>query len=172
MSTTAKERLRLALKEHGVSQRAAERTAGLHNGHLSVILGRNGNMTVETAEKLALALDVSAAWLLTGQGDMHEAPASTAKPLPAQPFAPMPLDAALDAAFDQLRHKVSDAITVRQILSMGLALTRPAEAHALAGAMLDAAAWLREHGAQVTREALLEALALRVVELRATRAAG
>ena len=172
MSTTAKERLRLALKERGVSQRAAERAAGLHNGHLSVILGRNGNITVETAEKLASALDVSAAWLLTGQGEMHGAAASTAKPLPAATFAPLPLDEALDAAFDQKRHRVSDALTVRQILTQGLALTRPAEAHAPAGALLDAAAWLREQQAPATREALLEALALRVVELRATRAAG
>lgn len=160
------DRLRAAIKASKLSQRAVERAAGLHTGHLSVILGRAGSISVDTAEKLAPVLGVTAAWLLTG-----EAPQPAPKSLPPAPFAPIPLDAAIDAAFDAKRHRVSDALAVRQVLASGLTLTRPAEAEPLARAFLDAAAWLREQGARVTRDALLEALAARVVELAAPRAA-
>lgn len=153
-------RIRSALAASGKSQRAAERAAGLAHGHLSVILGRGG-LTVDTARKLGGALAVSPSWLLTGEGEMRP----TAKPLPQPPLAPVPLAAALDVAFDPQRHKISDALAVRELLAGGLTLSRPGEIEGLAGALLDAAARLRQEGAQVSRDALLEALALRVVEL-------
>ena len=164
---TLNDRIKSALKKSGKSQRAVERDAGLANGHLSVILGRGG-LTVETAKKLSEALGVSPAWLLTGEG---EAEPPAAKALPPRSLSPISLESSLDRAFDATRHKVSDALAVRNLLASGLTLASPTDADQLARALLDAAAWLRGKGAQVSRDALLEALALRIVELEA-RAAG
>lgn len=87
-------------------------------------------------------------------------------------MVPTPLASSLDRAFDSKRHKVSDALAVQRLLASGLTLTQPGEADGIARALLDAAAELRERGAEVSKDALLEAMALRLCALESLRDAG
>jgi transcriptional regulator with XRE-family HTH domain len=64
------DRLRFAINERGLSVYAAGEKAGLKRGHLDNILKRGGSMTTDKLERLVRALNVSADWLLTGEGIM------------------------------------------------------------------------------------------------------
>lgn len=166
------DRITKILTEKGLSQRDVERAAGMKKGHLSVILERGGGMHKDTAPRVAEALGVSLGWLLTGEG---EAPAAVdarrAKPLSAA-LSPLPLDRVIDDVFDGRAHKPSDAAAVRALLVGGFTLTSPRDAGALIRTLLDAAAKLRLAGVtKITPSTLLEAVALRVVELEAPAAA-
>lgn len=166
MATFA-DRLALALEHRQWSQNRLEAEAGLGKGRVNKLLKSKGARTdPEVLDLLARTLHISSEWLSSGRGSMEES-APPAKALPRPTMVPMPLAAALDDAFDQQRHRVSDAMAVRDLLADGLVLTSPAETKGLAKALLDAAALLRGRQATVTKDALFEAMALRVAELEA-----
>lgn len=62
-------RVRFARQKRGVGSRELDRMAGLKEGHTAVIEGRDGDLEGDTAARLARALNVSLAWLLSGEGD-------------------------------------------------------------------------------------------------------
>lgn len=170
MTATFATRLGLALKARGWSQNRLETEAGLGRGRINKLLKSKGARTdPEVLGLLARTLGISAEWLATGHGEMEDpAPGlPPAKALPRQRLAPLPLDRVLDQVFDQQRHRISDALAVRGLLTSGLLMTSPEEAPGLARALLDASAALRERGIEVTREALFEAMALRLAQLEA-----
>lgn len=66
---TLAERLSAARARTGLSAKALDREAGLTEGHTTLIeSGRRPNIEAGTAAKLALALDISIDWLVTGKG--------------------------------------------------------------------------------------------------------
>lgn len=156
-----------AMAEKGLNQRDVEKAAGLKKGHLSVILERQGGMRPDTGAKVATALGVSLAWLLTGEGALSDKAPAKPRPKPlGSPMAPLPFAQLIDRVFDGHRHKPSDAAAVTAFFGGGLTQGSPRDAEALVRALLDAAAYLRAAGAErITSQALMEALALRVVEL-------
>lgn len=165
MTATFATRLALALEARGWSQNKLETEAGLGRGRINKLLKSKGARTdPEVLDLLARTLGVSPGWLATGRGEMEET-APPAKTLPRPAVLPMPMVAALDEAYDPQRHRVSDAVAVRDLLSSGLLLTTPGEAKGLARALLDAAAILRERQIEVTKDSVFEAMALRVAEL-------
>lgn len=164
MATFA-DRLAQALEHRHWSQNRLENEAGLGKGRVNKLLKSKGARTdPEVLTLLAHTLGISPEWLASGRGEMEES-APPAKALPRATMIPMPLAAALDEVFEPKRHRVSDAMAVRDLLSSGLTLTTPTEAKGLAKALLDAAALLRNRRAEVTKDALFEAMALRVAEL-------
>jgi hypothetical protein len=162
-----RQRLEEAIRKTGLSKYAIEKTAGLDRGHLSTIL-RRGSMGKASAARLAPVLGVAEGWLLAD--DTHREP--DAPPSERTTREPARLDGALEAAFDATRHKLGDALAVQELLRAGLTLSQPDRAEALARALLDAAATLRRGGYPISKDAVLEALALRVSSLESMRAAG
>jgi hypothetical protein len=160
-------RLEEAIRKTGLTKYAIEKAAGLDRGYLSTIL-RRGSMGKAAAASLAPVLGVAEGWLLAD--DTHRDPEPPASD--RAPREPARLDGALEAAFDAKRHKLGDALAVQELLRTGLTLSHPEQAEALARALLDGAAHLRRGGYPVTKDALLEALALRVSSLESMRAAG
>lgn len=160
------ERLRLAIKASGLSQRKIEAKAGLRTGHLSNLLSRpSERVTSETSRKLAAALGVDFTWLSTGDGEMAPDPSSSPAPVPSNH-----LDDTLDAVFDGVRHKPSDAQAVRQMLKTGALLSVPgAPVGELVRAWLDAAARVRLRGERASAESILADLTSRVIELERRR---
>ena len=75
-------RLASALEARGLSQGALERAAKLPNAYVTKLLrGERPNIGFQTLASIADALDVSYAWLATGEGAMNrgELPASPVK---------------------------------------------------------------------------------------------
>ena len=63
------QRLQQTIDESGLTVHAVGKLAGMTQGHLAHILsGRRQTITAETLLGLSRALDVSADWLLTGEG--------------------------------------------------------------------------------------------------------
>jgi len=58
------ERLREVREKRGVSQERLAEVAGLHRTYVSLIERGERNVTIETIEKLAIALDVEIAQLM------------------------------------------------------------------------------------------------------------
>lgn len=168
MATFA-DRLKLALEKRGWSQNRLEAEANLGRGRVNKLLKSKGARTdPEVLGLLAGTLGISYEWLASGRGEMEAGAPPVLPPpraLPSQPLAPISMGTALDGAFDSTRHKISDALAVRDLLAGGLTLSRPLEVHGLARALLDAAASLREQGVSMSKDALLETLALRIVQL-------
>lgn len=162
-----RQRLEDAIRKTGLTKYAIEKAAGLDRGHLSTIL-RRGSMGKASAARLAPVLGVAEGWLLADDTQREpDPPASDRAPREAAR-----LDGALEGAFDATRHKLSDALAVQELLRTGLTLSQPDRADALARALLDAAAYLRRGGYPISKDAVLEALALRVSSLESMRAAG
>lgn len=68
------ERLKLAREIVGISQNELEKRGGLSVGYVSRLekgeRGTRGGITEGTLQKLAVALGIRAAWLLSGDGEM------------------------------------------------------------------------------------------------------
>ena len=82
------ERIRLALREHGWSQRELSRRAGFKTeSQLGNVLRRldkdEAAVEIGTINRIAAALGVSVSWLLTGEGD--PGPIASADPLTPDP---------------------------------------------------------------------------------------
>ena len=68
-SESACSRVRQAREKKGIGSRELDRLAGLKEGHVAVIEGRDGALESETALKIAKALGVSLEWLISGNED-------------------------------------------------------------------------------------------------------
>lgn len=70
-------RVRQAREKKGIGSRELDRLAGLKEGHVAVIEGRDGALESATALKIAKALDVSLEWLISGESDHNGFDAGT-----------------------------------------------------------------------------------------------
>lgn len=62
-------RVKRAREARGLTRGALDRAAGLAGGHAARIEdGTRSNVTLETAERVALALKVRLGWLVAGEG--------------------------------------------------------------------------------------------------------
>ena len=127
------ERLELFLKKRGLSKLEAGRLALIAPSYMSDMTTGRLNISRNYAERLSSALGVSAAWLLTGEGEMEVEGWTPPAELPAAPARVRNTDggsstkladlrrenAELRAEVERLRGQVSQLLSVVQNLTGG-----------------------------------------------------
>lgn len=97
MENTISSRIRERLEKLGLSEEAASKKAGLDRGYVRQLLRRNGRGNASSIAKLAVALETSSDWLLTGVSHPTQAAATQHSDFSnaniSMPLSqPMPLD--------------------------------------------------------------------------------